>query len=477
MYINFIKMQSSIITENEEQMRISKAENLRKEAKERLLKAEEEAILFEKEAFQAEEEARISRELRVQEEKRILEFKKAIAEEEFRVEKFRIEEELRITEEICIKKELQIEEEIRLNEENRIADFEKLVFETQLFEKNRLEKLADNAGKNRLMYENKFTRNIDEFIINLIQIEKGTKLTEKSYQYSSNSLLNFANGLCRKISMNETPVNPLLRELSGFIVQYYKEQVELPEKLNLPERLEEIEKGLITLEKYLLPVDKEPGSKAAEINIRHSSPHYTNTIKKPLNPYVLPGIEEDRESYIYKMGAYIDAIKHERYLEKIEALSQKRKELKEKHAKEVEHLDGENKKRLKIHFVTVGKMEQTNAELISKLLATHSQKESELELQLTPQEDILLAKLKEFIEFESQFNNNLSILMPEKYMYIPYRIKEYETQRNIQQKWINNLHNKISPLRKVIVELKKIIKKQSDEYSYSNICDCLVKNK
>jgi len=269
------------------------------------------------------------------------------------------------------------------------------------------------------------------------------------------------------------------------MVQYYKEQAELPEKLNLSERLEEAEECLIKLEKDILPIYKKSGEKGY-------NPESIFCAIKTIKPYVMPGIQEDKESYIYKMGSYIKAIKNERYLDKLHSLSRQRKELKKKHAEEVENLEQEKKKleednknrkpfwgndarklaaQQKLDDIIISKLltKQTN------LLTTHAEKELELELKLTSQEDIILAKLKEFIDFESQFNNNLPVLIPEKYMYIPYRIKEYETQRDIQQKWINKLRDKISPLCKVIVELKKIIKKQSDEYPSSNICDILVK--
>ena len=71
-----------------------------------------------------------------------------------------------------------------------------------------------------------------------------SKLVDNSKEYMSNVLLKFTSGLCKKIHTTETPVNPILKELSGFVVEYYQEQKDLPEILNPRKKLKDIQKEI-----------------------------------------------------------------------------------------------------------------------------------------------------------------------------------------------------------------------------------------
>ena len=70
---------------------------------------------------------------------------------------------------------------------------------------------------------------------------------ENAHQYKSNVILKFLSGLCKEITVFsevEKKVNPLLKEFSGYIVDYYEEQANTS---SLSTILEDIIKGKMAI--------------------------------------------------------------------------------------------------------------------------------------------------------------------------------------------------------------------------------------
>jgi len=310
-------MSSIIITDNEEQLRISKAEKLRREAKERLIMAEEEARLAEEEAIKAEEEARILKVSRLAEEARVLE--EARLSEELRKanEEARLVEEARLTEELRVLKELhKAEEEARILNEARLAEEARFVEELQLreeillSEKKRICMLNNIAEEKRITYEEHFDVVVSQYTEKLINIEEDIKLVGNANQYTSNILLNFAAGLCKKIHTDQSHVNPLLRELSGYMVSYYQEQTEIPAKLIPSVRLDAIEKDIDATSKEHIELNDNNYNKIAKHigEIKHLRQQYQLNEKRLLEQISIieQKIRQHNNSVVREEQTYID---------------------------------------------------------------------------------------------------------------------------------------------------------------------------
>jgi hypothetical protein len=462
-------MSSIIITDNEEQLRISKAEKLRREAKERLIMAEEEARLAEEEAIKAEEEARILKVSRLAEEARVLE-EARLAEELCKAqEEARILEEARLAEELRVLKELhKAEEEVRILNESRLAEEARLVEEARLreeillSEKKRICMLNNIAEEKRITYEEHFDIIVSQYTEKLINIEEDIKLVGNAHQYTSNVLLNFAAGLCKKIHTDQSHVNPLLRELSGYMVSYYQEQTEIPAKLIPSVRLDAIEKDIDATAKEHIELNDNNYNKIEKHigEIKHLRQQYQLNEKRLLEQISIieQKIRQHNHSVLREEQIYIDTQR---------TLLRNRQH--------PEHFQYDKQKQLNLQIEQDQQRTMLRDQKIKEQnLIQENLNQQLLQLKEKQKNDTLHLKIKEFIEFEMTNTPN-NIQATDLEAYIQFRIDDYDTQQNIQKKWIVELMRKLEPLRKIIVELRKLVKRQTDEY-HDTICNTILKN-
>ena len=72
--------------------------------------------------------------------------------------------------------------------------------------------------------------------------------TENAHQYTSNVILKYVAGLSKEITVFaevDQEVNPILKELSGYMVDYYQEYVNIP---SISIRLDDIIKDRANIE-------------------------------------------------------------------------------------------------------------------------------------------------------------------------------------------------------------------------------------
>ena len=413
-------MEVPFVFDNDPSSRVLQAKLIQQQAKERLMKAEEEARLAEQEALIAEEQARLAyEEAKLAEIKRIEE-ENRIAEEVRLNEIKRIEEENRIAEEIHINEIKRIEEENKIAEEARINEIKRKEEEAWILIKEDFSELSKIAKEKRMTYEEEFDDNLDDFNDRLDEIEENIKLVDSSKEYMSNVLLKFTSGLCKKIHTTETPVNPILKELSGFVVEYYQEQKDLPEILNPRKKLKDIQKEISSF--------IENHTKLQNYIQIYKSDIYIKDLQIIKQKY-LQGLERIKREKLILENKIIE---NKQYLHKSKTNAPFGKRVDPKIKEDEEQ---------KIKII------QEDQEKIIQLLI----KEKEIEYNYS---DNYKKEIKEFYDFEFKLRPNISLINFDEY--IIYITEKYNLEKDIHQKWSLDLIKKLEPHRKKIVDLQKL---------------------
>jgi len=107
-------------------------------------------------------------------------------------------------------------------------------------EQERLSILNNNAEKERSQQYINICKNIEK--LNLI--ESDIKILDNTYCYNSNILLKLINDLYSKKYADTSHFNPLLEKISGYLVEYYKEQINMSFKLDIMTKLNTIESNV-----------------------------------------------------------------------------------------------------------------------------------------------------------------------------------------------------------------------------------------
>jgi len=507
-------MEVPFVFDNDPSSRVLQAKLIQQQAKERLIKAEEEARLAEQEALIAEEQARIANEeAKLAEIKRIEEENRIIEEARLNEIK-RIEEENRIAEEARLNEIKRIEEENRIAEEARITEIKRKEEEAWILIKEDFSQLSKIAKEKRMTYEEEFDDDLDDFNDRLEEIEENIKLVDNSKEYMSNILLKFTSGLCKKIHTTETPVNPILKELSGFVVEYYQEQKDLPEILNPRKKLKDIQKEILSFienhtklqndiqiyksdiyikdlqiikKKYLQDLQRIKSQKIISEKIieQHQIDKYNISYIFYENDKKIKKIEEENLRFDQEITKKIDkhnglALKHfnDRILENKKKLKELN-DIKEKNFIFLREFENsfdkkilENIKRcfdLISNDVNCPSVSHLNFKkikgfdnpenlpiLISKLDKIKENEELIKQLPIKEQEieDNYKKEIKEFYDFEFKLRSNISLINFDEY--IIYITEKYNLEKDIHQKWSLDLIKKLEPHKKKIIDLQKL---------------------
>lgn len=469
-------MEVPFVFDNDPSSRVLQAKLIQQQAKERLMKAEEEARIAEQEALIAEEQARIAdEEAKLAEIKRIEE-ENRIAEEARLNEIKRIEEENRIAEEIHINEIKRIEEENKIAEEARINEIKRKEEEAWILIKEDFSELSKIAKEKRMTYEKEFD---DDFDDRLEEIEDNIKLVDNSKEYMSNILLKFTSGLCKKIHTTETPVNPILKELSGFVVEYYQEQKDLPEILNPRKKLKDIQKEISNFienhtklqndiqiyksdiyikEKYLQDLERTKIELKKYLDIKQTLVQNIEQYDSSIKYYISHGKNNDKKFIIkseeelkinesMEMEIFKKLIKYE-YDDLRQKCSIEHKELQKKSV-QIRH----NLKHYEGQFIQNECQFIQNEKNIIKSEEKLKENEKRIQQLLIKKQEIE-NNLKEFYDFEFKLRPNISFINFDEY--IIYITEKYNLEKDIHQKWSLDLIKKLEPHRKKIVDLQKL---------------------
>jgi hypothetical protein len=310
-------------------------------------------------------------------------------------------------------------------------------------EQERLSILNNNEEKERSQQYINICKNIEK--LNLI--ESDIKILDNTYCYNSNILLKLINDLYSKKYADKSHFNPLLEKITGYLIEYYKEQINMSFKLDIMTKLNTIESNV----------------NAIILKIKNYE-NNTNTTSYKITQYI-------KEMKLLKDLYFTDVITP--LMQNIVELINKYKKKENNINADIIHLQNKisinqtlsnvnhsidtnliNKHKIYQIILTLKKQQLVFVGNMILFLKTQIQDASHKKKQIG--QNLVSSKIKDFLEFK--------MLIPIKYIeninidiYIKFRTDDCKIQEDIIKEWNMSILIKLQSLKYNIYKLRQLI--------------------